>query len=110
MFAICTTPVHSALAAGIIERSPLRQSVGAMSAGMVAGRAVLDLDYDDDSSADVDLNLVLAGDGSIIEIQATAEREPLLRADLDRLVDLASRGIHEVFKRQAAAIEAATGG
>jgi ribonuclease PH len=102
--------VHSALAEGIIGRSPLRQSVGAMSAGMIAGRAVLDLDYEDDSSADVDLNLVLAGDGSIIEIQATAEREPLARADLDRLVDLAAKGIDEVFRRQAAAIEAATGG
>ena len=98
--------VRKALAARIIERSPLRQSVGAMSVGMVAGRAVLDLNYEEDSSADVDLNLVLAGDGSIIEIQGTAERKPLARDDLDRLVDLATKGIREVFERQAAAIEA----
>ena len=101
--------VHNALSEGIIERSPLRQKVGAMSAGMVAGQPVLDLDYQEDSSADVDLNLVLAGDGSIIEIQGTAEREPLARGDLNRLVDLATKGIHEVFEQQLAAIEAAIG-
>ena len=101
--------VHRGRSEGLIERSPLRQSVGAMSAGMVAGQPVLDLDYEEDSSADVDLNLVLAGDGSIIEIQGTAEREPLARGDLDHLIDLATKGIREVFERQIAAIEVAIG-
>ena len=78
-----------------------------MSAGMVGGKALLDLDYEEDSRADVDLNLVLATDGSIIEMQGTAEREPLGRRDLDRLVDLATKGIYEVFELQNAAIEAA---
>lgn len=98
--------VEPAVARGELQRSPLRQAVGAMSAGMVDGEAVLDLDYRADSSADVDLNLVLAEDGSIIEIQGTAEGEPLRREDLMRLVDLATGGIRAVFARQKAALQA----
>ena len=99
--------VEPAVASGGLPRSPLRQAVGAMSAGMVNGEAVLDLDYKADSNADVDLNLVLAEDESIIEIQGTAEGEPLNRDDLNRLIDLATGGIQEVFVRQKAAIQAA---
>lgn len=96
--------VEKALSAGVIARSPIRQSVGAMSAGIVGGETYLDLNYEEDSRADVDLNLVVAGDGSIIEIQGTAEGEPLARGDLDRLVDLATKGIRVVFERQAAVL------
>ena len=99
--------VEPAVASGGLPRSPLRQAVGAMSAGMVNGEAVLDLDYKADSNADVDLNLVLAEDESIIEIQGPAEGEPLNRDDLNRLIDLATGGIQEVFVRQKAAIQAA---
>ena len=101
--------VHDAMERDLLERSPVEQAVGAMSAGMVAGEALLDLNYEEDSSADVDLNLVLAGESSIIEIQGTAEGRPLSRGQLDELVELASSGIHQVFKRQKEAIAAAKG-
>ena len=101
--------VAPALARGDLARSPLRQAVGAMSCGMVAGKALLDLDYSEDSSADVDLNLVLAEDDSIIEIQGTSEGEPLSRAGLDRLVGLATAGINAAFAAQHEAIASAAG-
>ena len=98
---------------GRLERSPLRRSsgeiraVGAMSAGVVGGRLVLDLDYEHDSAADVDLNLVIDEQENIIEIQGTAERAPLSRDHLDQLVDLGVSGIRKVFAAQNAAIDAA---
>ncbi len=97
---------QKAQATGRLSRSPLRQAVGAMSAGIVDGKLCLDLDYAADSSADVDLNLVLLEDGSIIEIQGTSEKEPMSRARLDELVALASRGIDTVFEAQRTALAA----
>ena len=67
-----------------IERIPLDQSVAALSVGMVDGRAMCDLDYAEDSAAEVDANVVMTGDGGLVEVQATAERMPLSRASLDR--------------------------
>ena len=74
----------------------LTDSVGAVSVGIVAGEALLDLDYLEDSSAEVDVNVVMAGDGRLIEVQATAERAPLDRAQLDELLDLAAGGIEAI--------------
>src|SRR5215217_5629688 len=71
------------MAEGRLERLPLTQSVAAVSAGMVDGRALLDLDYSEDSRAEVDANVVMTGDGGLVEVQATAERTPLSRASLD---------------------------
>src|ERR671917_2909880 len=65
------------VAEGKLDRVPLTQSVAAVSAGMVDGRALLDLDYSEDSTAEVDANVVMTGDGGLIEVQATAERTPL---------------------------------
>ncbi|TML16263.1 MAG: ribonuclease PH, partial [Actinobacteria bacterium] len=74
----------------------LADSVAAVSVGIVAGEALLDLDYVEDSSAEVDVNVVMAGDGRLIEVQATAERAPLDRDQLDDLLDLAAGGIEEI--------------
>jgi ribonuclease PH len=84
----------------------LTDSVGAVSVGIVAGEALLDLDYLEDSSAEVDVNVVMAGDGRLIEVQATAERAPLDRAQLDQLLDLAAGGIEEIGLAQHDAVGA----
>jgi ribonuclease PH len=74
---------------------------------MVAGRAVLDLDYSEDSTAEVDANVVMTGDGTLVEVQATAERTPLQRAGLDELLELAAAGVDELGAAQQQAIDAA---
>jgi ribonuclease PH len=79
--------------AGTIETMPLSGSVAAVSVGMVGGRALCDLDYPEDSAAEVDANVVMTGDGGLVEVQATAERTPLSRASLDELLALAEGGI-----------------
>jgi ribonuclease PH len=84
----------------------LTDSVGAVSVGIVAGEPLLDLDYEEDSSAEVDVNVVLAGDGRLIEVQATAERAPLDRTQLDELLDLAAGGIEEIGLAQHDAVGA----
>jgi ribonuclease PH len=84
----------------------LTDSVAAVSAGIVAGEPLLDLDYVEDAAAEVDLNVVMAGDGRLIEVQATAERAPLTRAQLDELLDLSAGGIEEIERAQAEAAEA----
>ena len=93
---------------GRIEASPLTGSVAAVSCGMVDGVALLDLDYSEDSTAEVDANVVMTGDGGLIEVQATAERTPLSRAHLDELLALAGAGIEELRAAQEQAIGAAS--
>ncbi len=92
---------------GKLERSPLTGSVAAVSCGIVDGRPALDLDYKEDSGAEVDANVVMTGEGGLIEVQATAERTPLSRAHLDELLALAGGGIEHLRTVQQAAIEAA---
>ncbi len=84
----------------------LTGSVAAVSVGIVGGEPLLDLDYSEDSTADVDLNVVEVGDGRLIEVQATAERDPFTRESLDTLLDLASAGIEQVTRAQEAAVGA----
>jgi ribonuclease PH len=86
-----------------IERIPLDQSVAAVSVGMVDGRAMCDLDYAEDSAAEVDANVVMTGDGGLVEVQATAERTPLSRASLDELLSLAEGGIALLRQAQESA-------
>jgi ribonuclease PH len=93
--------------AGTIERMPLDQSVAAISVGMVDGRALCDLDYSEDSAAEVDANVVMTGDGGLVEVQATAERTPLSRAHLDDLLALAAGGIATLREAQAETLRAA---
>ena len=92
---------------GKLTASPLTGSVAAVSCGMVEGTAVLDLDYPEDSTAEVDANVVMSGDGGLIEVQATAERTPLSRAHLDELLALAAGGIELLRSAQEQAIAAA---
>jgi ribonuclease PH len=84
----------------------LRDSVAAVSVGIVGGEALLDLDYSEDSSAEVDMNVVMTGAGELIEVQATAEKTPFSRAELDDLLDLAAGGIEEIGRAQLEAAEA----
>jgi ribonuclease PH len=89
---------------GLLEDSPLTGSVAAVSCGMVGGVALLDLDYSEDSTAEVDANVVMTGEGGLIEVQATAERTPLSRAHLDELLALAAVGIERLRAAQEQAI------
>ena len=84
----------------------LTGSVAAVSVGVVDGRALLDLDYVEDSAAETDMNVVMTADGRLVEVQATAERDPFSRELLDDLLDLASGGIEEIMVAQSAAIDA----
>ncbi|HYB24509.1 MAG TPA: ribonuclease PH [Solirubrobacteraceae bacterium] len=95
---------------GRLERSPLTESVAAVSCGIVGGVAVLDLDYSEDSKAEVDANVVMSGDGGLVEVQATAERTPLSRTHLDELLALAGAGIERLRAEQERAIAAASSG
>jgi ribonuclease PH len=83
----------------------LRDSVAAASVGLVNGVALLDLDYSEDSAADVDMNVVATGDGRLVEVQSTAEQEPFTRSDLDVLLELALVGIEEIAVAQRDAVE-----
>jgi ribonuclease PH len=87
-----------------LERSPLTGTVAAISCGMVGGVPLLDLDYAEDSTAEVDANVVMTGEGGLIEVQATAERTPLSRAHLDELLALAGEGIEQLRAVQARAV------
>ena len=91
---------------GLLTATPLTQSIAAISCGMIEGEARLDLDYLEDSSAEVDMNVVMTGDGGLVEVQATAERTPLSRAHLDDLLALAGAGIESLHVAQAEAIAA----
>jgi ribonuclease PH len=92
------------VADGLLAKLPLTSSVAAISCGIVEGVPLLDLDYPEDSSAEVDANVVMTGDGGLVEVQATAERTPLSRAHLDDLLALAQHGIDGLRAIQAAAV------
>ena len=91
---------------GELETVPLTQSVAAISCGVIDGEPRLDLDYLEDSAAEVDANVVMTGDGGLVEVQATAERTPLSKAHLDDLLALAGAGIDSLRAVQAEAIAA----
>ena len=85
---------------GIISEIPVSDYVAAVSVGMLDGKPVLDLDYEEDSTAEVDMNIIMTGDGRFIEVQGTAEREPFSKNDMERLLALAKRGIEELIAIQ----------
>jgi ribonuclease PH len=91
-----------------LPRLPFTGEVAAVSVGLVGGRPLLDLKYDEDSRAEVDMNVVCTGDGRFIELQGTAEGEPFTRAQSDELIELAARGLQELFRAQREAIEQST--
>ena len=88
------------VAEGRMEAMPLTGSLAAVSCGVVEGEALLDLDYSEDSRAEVDANVVMTGDGGLVEVQATAERTPLTRASLDELLALAAGGVEQLRAAQ----------
>jgi ribonuclease PH len=92
--------------ARILKASPVVARVAAVSAGMVSGSARLDLEYREDAAADVDCNVVMDSRGKLIEIQGSAEGQPFSREDLDTMLDLAQRGISQLFELQIEALEA----
>jgi ribonuclease PH len=92
------------VAAGRLAALPLRDFVAAVSVGMHAGRALLDLDYVEDSSCETDMNVVMTGGGGCVEVQGTAEGQPFARRELDAMLDLAQIGIAELVAQQRAAL------
>ena len=94
------------LKAGLVETNPMVRSVGAISVGMVGGSYLLDLEYQEDVRADVDMNVVARGADQIIEVQGTAEGLPFSRGDHDALLDLALAGIGSLLTMQAEAVGA----
>src|SRR5262249_50889648 len=100
--------VHDAvgvlLKQGAIPASPLVDFVAAVSVGVYKGTPVLDLDYQEDSACETDMNVVMIGSGGLVEVQGTAEGKPFSRADLDAMIDLASSGIRQLIAAQQAAL------
>jgi ribonuclease PH len=94
---------------GLLESSPLTGSLAAISCGVIDGVPMLDLDYSEDSRAEVDANVVMTGEGGLVELQSTAERTPLSRAHLDELLGLAEAGIEQLREAQEQAVAAAAG-
>jgi ribonuclease PH len=91
---------------GALKKTPLIDAVAATSVGIVGGEPMIDLDYEEDSRADVDMNLVMTGAGKFVEVQATAEHHPFDDAQLSRLTELARAGIRELVELQKRAIQA----
>jgi ribonuclease PH len=89
---------------GVLKRPPLTGQVAAISCGVYEGAAVLDLDYAEDSSAEVDANFVMASDGRLIEVQATGEQRPFTRQEFNAILDLADQGCAQLFEAQRATI------
>ena len=92
--------MHKLKKEGIIREVPIRDYVAAISVGKVDGNLLLDLCYEEDSKAQVDMNIIMTGSGQFIEIQGTAEREPFSKGDMDSMLGLAKIGIEELFAAQ----------
>jgi ribonuclease PH len=93
------------VAAGILKALPLTDSVAATSVGLVDGSALLDLAYDEDSRAEVDMNVVMTGNGKFVEVQATAEGQPFAGAELQDLLALAAAGIRRLTEHQSTLVQ-----
>jgi ribonuclease PH len=100
--------LHQALQDGVdrgaLERNPIIDEIAAISVGIVDGEVWLDLDYEKDVAAEVDMNVVMSGRGLLVEVQGTAERAPFSRGDLDKLLDVAAGGIGELHEVQRRAV------
>ena len=97
--------LNALVKAGTLKSSPLKQLVAATSVGIVGGEPLLDLCYEEDSQAEVDMNVVMTADGGLVETQATAEKGSFSRAQLNGLIDLAEVGLKEIFVAQRAVME-----
>ena len=99
-FVALTDAINSMLADGTLKSSPLLGSIASVSVGIYNGKAVLDLDYPEDSNAETDMNVVMNDAGQFIEVQGTAEGHAFRRDELDAMLDLASKGITEIIAEQ----------
>jgi len=95
-----TEAVRSWLSRGVISIDPIKDAVAAVSIGIVKGRILLDLCYEEDSKAEVDMNFVMTGAGKFIEVQGTAETSPFTRRQMERMAEIAETGIKELLKTQ----------
>jgi ribonuclease PH len=84
----------------LLQTVPLSDYVAAISVGIIGGETAIDLDYEEDSKAEVDMNVVMTGAGKFIEVQGTAEREPFRKEDLNKLIALAQKGIEDIVRAQ----------
>ena len=96
--------IEEAVARKVIATNPIIDEIAAISVGIVDGKMMLDLDYENDVGADVDLNVVMSGRGLLVEVQGTAEGVPFTRDDLNSLLDLATVGIAELHDMQRRAV------
>ncbi|MGI8727227.1 MAG: ribonuclease PH [Solirubrobacterales bacterium] len=103
-FVALSLALRNAVGEGDLKALPFTGSVAAVSVGMVGGEALCDLDYSEDSTAEVDANVVMTGEGGLVEVQATAERTPLSRASLDQLLGQAEAGIDRLRAAQERAL------
>ena len=85
---------------GVVQKNPIKDSVAAVSVGIVNGKPLLDLNYEEDSRAEVDMNFVMTGSGKFVEVQGTAESAPFTKKGLDRMAEIAQQGIRELLKVQ----------
>ena len=92
--------VHGLMKKGLLQGNPVKDSVAAVSVGIVDGKTLLDLSYYEDSRAEVDMNFVMTGSGRFVEVQGTAESSPFTKKKLDRMAEIAQQGIHELLKIQ----------
>ncbi|MBI5642157.1 MAG: ribonuclease PH [Deltaproteobacteria bacterium] len=90
--------------AGIIDVMPVLDSIAAVSVGVIGGRPCLDLNYEEDSKADVDMNVIMTGAGKFVEVQGTAEQAAFSRKELSSMLDFAEKGIRELFSMQKIAL------
>ena len=98
--------IATMLKAGAIKENPIVQQIASISVGVFEGTPVLDLDYPEDSKAETDMNVVMGSNGGFIEVQGTAEAAPFARAELNAMLDLAEKGIGELFEEQSKALTA----
>jgi len=103
-FVALSLAIRRLMKEGKLSDNPIKYKVAAISAGIVNGKPLLDLAYEEDSQADVDINIAMNEEGRFIEIQGTSEKEPLSRENLNILLDLAEKGIRELFKKQEEAL------
>lgn len=103
-FVALALAIDQLLSRGALEQSPITDYLAAVSVGIVKGEPMLDLAYDEDSTAEVDMNVVMTGTGRFVEVQGTAEQEPFSRSRLDTLLDLAEKGIFELIELQRAMV------
>ncbi len=103
-FVALSLAIRRLMKEGRLGENPIKYKVAAISAGIVNGEPLLDLAYEEDSQADVDINIAMNEEGKYIEIQGTSEKEPLSRENLNILLDLAEKGIKELFKKQEEAL------